>query len=105
MISSQDDVACVIQQFVDMKVTPILEISSVTGHNIQLLLKMLNLLPVPIHSSDYHNEELEVHIEEVFYVAGRLCGRGNGGGGGGQGRREAIAHTPPTKMWALSSGE
>ena len=62
------------------RVVPILEVSSVTGENLDLLQQFLNLVPLPLHSRQRQQRREQRHIQfqvdEIFSVpdAGTVLG-------------------------------
>lgn len=69
-IKSEDDVITCSKNIASDRVTPIFMLSSVTGENLELLRKFLNLLPVRRDWEKRTKESAEFVIDQTFFVTG-----------------------------------
>eukprot|EP01117_Protostelium_nocturnum_P008569 TRINITY_DN3079_c0_g1_i1.p1 TRINITY_DN3079_c0_g1~~TRINITY_DN3079_c0_g1_i1.p1 ORF type:complete len:693 (+),score=294.36 TRINITY_DN3079_c0_g1_i1:297-2375(+) len=70
LIRNDDDVIVAARNFVSERIAPIFTVSNVTGHNIDLLRKFLNLLPVRTEWEEAQKKPPEFHIDSTFSVPG-----------------------------------
>ncbi|ORY36831.1 hypothetical protein BCR33DRAFT_789998 [Rhizoclosmatium globosum] len=73
VIQNEDDLVVAVSSLVNSRVIPIFLTSSVTGENMNLLEKFLNLLPKPSNSTEIEpldNETLEFSVEETYNIPG-----------------------------------
>ncbi|KAJ3258239.1 hypothetical protein HK103_003720 [Boothiomyces macroporosus] len=71
VIKNQDDLATCIPMLVSSNVVPLFLVSNVTGENINLLVKLFNLLPKPqAPRNEVLESRTEFQIEDVFTVDG-----------------------------------
>lgn len=72
-IETEDDAMTVATNFHNQSICPIFTVSSVTGQNLDLLMKFLNVLP-PLHSSNERERNMqqltEHQIDEVYTIQG-----------------------------------
>ncbi|KAI8844234.1 hypothetical protein BC829DRAFT_446006 [Chytridium lagenaria] len=71
VIQNENDCVVAVSSLVSSRVVPIFLTSSVTGENMELLIKFLNLLPKPTQNDDVDTTdttEVEFAIEEVYSV-------------------------------------
>lgn len=55
-------------QSLNFRIVPIFVLSSVTGENMDLLLRFLNVLPPNVQDRLVIQEHFEFHIDEIFNV-------------------------------------
>ena len=77
VMQTEDDVVVAGKNFVSSQVTPIFLVSCVSGENLELLVKFLNLLPSRasnelsgISTDTLLDRDAEFHIEEMYSVPG-----------------------------------
>ena len=70
VIRNDDDVIISAKNIVTGRIAPIFQVSNVTGEDLDLLKKFLNLLPVNKKWEDEINKTVEFHIDETFSVTG-----------------------------------
>ncbi|KAK2145176.1 hypothetical protein LSH36_697g03132 [Paralvinella palmiformis] len=72
-IDTEDDAITAASHFHNESICPIFAVSSVTGQNLHLLLKFLNVLP-PMHSTKEREKHIQQHaehqIDEVYSIQG-----------------------------------
>ncbi|KAJ3073993.1 GTP binding protein [Podochytrium sp. JEL0797] len=76
VIQNEDDLVVAVSSLINSRVIPIFLTSSVTGENMNLLEKFLNLLPKPANPSAKESPEsnsAEFSIEETYNVPGLGC--------------------------------
>ncbi|KAJ3299550.1 GTP binding protein [Borealophlyctis nickersoniae] len=74
VIQNEDDLIVSVSSFVSSRVVPIFLTSSVTGDNLPLLTKFLNLLPKPVRDHEkLLEEEVEYQTEEIYSVPDVGC--------------------------------
>ncbi|KAJ3106182.1 GTP binding protein [Phlyctochytrium bullatum] len=69
VIQNEDDLVSAASSLLSSRVIPVFLTSSVTGENMELLIKFLNLLPKPAQDGDddrRNSEDVEFAIEEVY---------------------------------------
>lgn len=74
VVQTEDDVSVAAQNFANTRVTPIFLVSLVSGENLDLLVKFINLLPahdLPKNNSD-HSDSIEYRVEETYQVPGGI---------------------------------
>jgi len=69
-IKNYDDVVNVFHNIKSGSIIPIIKISNVTGQNIELLKKTLNLLPIRKDYSKYINDPVEMLVDCNYYITG-----------------------------------
>ncbi|NHK32240.1 MAG: elongation factor 1-alpha [Asgard group archaeon] len=69
-IRSVDDVVVSSKNIISGRIAPVFLVSNVTGENLDLLRKFMNLLPANKKWEDYIDEPVEYHIDETFSVTG-----------------------------------
>ncbi len=70
IIRNEDDVVVSAKNITSRRIAPIFLISNVTGENLDLVRKFLNLLPANKNWEEHINEPVEFHIDETFSVTG-----------------------------------
>jgi len=70
VIRNEDDVVVCARNFVSERIAPIFCVSNVTGINLDLLRKFLNLLPVRTDWEQLHEKPTEFHIDATWSVPG-----------------------------------
>eukprot|EP00842_Homolaphlyctis_polyrhiza_P006960 jgi/Hompol1/853/HPOL_001407-RA len=74
VIQNEDDLVACVSDFVSSRIVPIFLTSSVTGDNMDLLTKFMNILPRPPRNSESQLEdETEYQVEEIYSVPGTGC--------------------------------
>ncbi|KAJ3213996.1 GTP binding protein [Dinochytrium kinnereticum] len=70
VIQNEDDLVVAVSSLVSSRVIPIFLTSSVTGENMDLLIKFLNLLPKPLEDDTDRtdDDDVEFAVEEVYSV-------------------------------------
>ncbi|KAJ3413060.1 GTP binding protein [Chytridiales sp. JEL 0842] len=69
VIQNEDDLVVAVSSMVSSKVIPIFLTSNVTGENMDLLVKLFNLLPKPVkEDSESASDDVEYCIEETYNV-------------------------------------
>jgi len=69
-VRNDDDLLTAIKTIQSNRVVPIFEVSSVTGENLDLLRKFLNLVPPRIQWELLHDKPTEVVIDQTWSIAG-----------------------------------
>ena len=72
-IKNEDDMIIAAKNLKDGTVGPIFSVSNVTGHNINLLRKFLNILPIRSNWDNLANEPIELSIDSIYNVPGVGC--------------------------------
>jgi len=70
IVRNEDDVVVAARNFVSERIAPIFCVSNVTGHNLDLLRKFLNLLPIRTDWEQLYEKPTEFHIDSHFSVPG-----------------------------------
>ena len=70
VIRNDDDVIISAKNIVTGRIAPIFQVSNVSGENLDLLKKFLNLLPVNKKWEEEISKTVEFHIDETFSVTG-----------------------------------
>ncbi|HUU77166.1 MAG TPA: GTP-binding protein [candidate division Zixibacteria bacterium] len=69
-IRNDDDVLVSAKNLISGRIAPIFQVSNVTGENLDLLRKFLNIIPVNKKWEEEFNKPIEFHIDETFSVTG-----------------------------------
>ena len=71
-IKTNNDVVSAVKKIKSDSIVPIIQISNVTGYNLDLLKFMLNILPVRNDYSDFINQPIEFLIDNTYSVTGHV---------------------------------
>ena len=69
-MKNDEDIVLAAKNITNNNVVPIIEISNVSGHNIELLKRFLNLLPQRKNYKIYEKEPVEFAIDEKYHITG-----------------------------------
>jgi len=70
IIKNEDDMVTCVKHMSNDRIVPIFQISNVTGENLSLLRKFLNLVPARIQWTLLRTQEPEVLIDQTYFVTG-----------------------------------
>lgn len=70
IVRNEDDVVVAARNFVSERIAPVFCVSNVTGQNLELLRKFLNLLPIRTDWEQLYEKPTEFHIDSHFSVPG-----------------------------------
>ncbi|NHJ49193.1 MAG: elongation factor 1-alpha [Asgard group archaeon] len=70
LMRNDDDVVVSSKNIISGRIAPVFLVSNVTGENLELLRKFLNLLPANKKWEDVIDKPVEFHIDETFSVTG-----------------------------------
>jgi len=70
IIRNEDDIIVSAKNLISKRIAPIFLISNVTGENLDLLRKFLNLLPANKQWEEFNDKPIEFHIDETYSVTG-----------------------------------